>query len=1186
MPDEKDLRRIGRMIRDTGEKELELGEITEADLDRLYADEGGDDEVEPSDLPGPDASESPGSSGPEEAGPEEAGQGEAGSEGDDLESLLQEIELGLQEERTGQEQGQSGSQAQEDEAAGEPEPGGGQAGGEPAGDTSEPAGGQLPDELAGIPAGEDDFPDPFSDEFPSSEPHETGESPAPVPAEDESESVPAPTGEGPDTDQAAPGEEGFDLDLPEDFDLASLAEESPPDEMFQQSTASGPGQPREPEPGGDQAAPDETPAVEDIPDFADTGGDQPGEAPGPEPGSEELPGTDELPDSEEPDFAEELAALETAFPEETAGPQQSTDGPAGPGETEDTGPAGPGAASGEDLPGSEINFDWEQEVASLLDDADWDTGEGESGSDSLDLSSLEELEDFAETPDSSDAPEVGAAPGEAEEPPAASSGDAPGEGEISAAGEGEMGVPDESGETAPGESGPPGAGPQPEEDFADSDFEDIELPDLDLESDELEPASSEQMAEIAAEADAETAHPGMDEPSGGPEGPEQEEDQEPEMDVTDEDIVLITAKLKQIDPSLASSIRDIILNRSLPAARMNDLLALLIQDASQEDLSNYLGQAGVHVPRAGAGARVVRVPTRPGSVERMVQNLGPLVRVAGLGALVLIVLGAIFMIFLHPLVRARNHYRQGLEYIQIEQYGLAEEQFQQGRDLLGWNTGFHVEWYDRYGWEYMLAGNYGAAERKLEEGILLEFQGAFDLSREQLQEQLKELPAGEFTRDLEIDNLDIRLHLARLHNILGNYEKADQIYRQVVSSDSGYEHVKLRGLNLFDWGKDLAPEKLDEAYGVFERAYSEKPRNSDPLFQMLKIEIFKDNPERVRDIHQYLKARFPRDVDVEAYTELASYYISRENFSSVRELLYGVLEKEPEYPSASYAFARYYGAVGNNDLQEEFLNQAIRNEQQRPLQYPWQQRDRNLLSRAYNDLGLIYASSEIPGMAADAIRYYRKAIEQDESNHEAHFNLAQVYFYEENNYDQARRYYETAEDLSSGWRSADLNYNLGMIHFYQRDFRRAVERWSRLTNVVPGNPNVLTALGSALLYMDQWEAALGELLVVSEVYDTLIQDLGTIKPWSAYHRRILSETASVYNNIGVAYQMLYRTTGKTDYERESLVALYRAGELADTAGVDRGVIQYNINYIVHPEIIRGSMAIDDSLSENYRFVYQ
>ena len=78
--------------------------------------------------------------------------------------------------------------------------------------------------------------------------------------------------------------------------------------------------------------------------------------------------------------------------------------------------------------------------------------------------------------------------------------------------------------------------------------------------------------------------------------------------------------------------------------------------------------------------------------------------------------------------------------------------------------------------------------------------------------------------------------------------------------------------------------------------------------------------------------------------------------------------------------------------------------------------------------------------------------------------------------------------------------------------------------------------------------------------------------------------ASVYNNLGAAYQKQFERGGDPDYQKDSLVALYKAGEFADIMDTDRGIIQYNINYIIHPNVIRGDMAINDTISDNFRFV--
>jgi hypothetical protein len=99
--------------------------------------------------------------------------------------------------------------------------------------------------------------------------------------------------------------------------------------------------------------------------------------------------------------------------------------------------------------------------------------------------------------------------------------------------------------------------------------------------------------------------------------------------------------------------------------------------------------------------------------------------------------------------------------------------------------------------------------------------------------------------------------------------------------------------------------------------------------------------------------------------------------------------------------------------------------------------------------------------------------------------------------------------------------------------------------------------------------------------------LGEIKPWRDYHERIVLEAVAVYNNLAVAYYRNAEEIGdeseKAEYEKNALLSLYKAGELADLMGTERGKIQYNIQKIIHPKVARGEMAINDELSSNYRF---
>jgi tetratricopeptide (TPR) repeat protein len=353
---------------------------------------------------------------------------------------------------------------------------------------------------------------------------------------------------------------------------------------------------------------------------------------------------------------------------------------------------------------------------------------------------------------------------------------------------------------------------------------------------------------------------------------------------------------------------------------------------------------------------------------------------------------------------------------------------------------------------------------------------------------------------------------------------------------------------------------------------------------MLDIHLKRQDHENIDYLYGLLSSTYPRDVDEEVYTDLAEYYLAKDNIDPVRAIIALVIGNYPEYPDAYYAFAKYYEAIKNKKMQEELLKKTIELENKRKLSYPWEKRNRTLLSYAYDDLGAIYAGLEIPGMTAESIRYFKKAIDENDQNVDAYFNLAQVYFYGEKNYELARVFYERARRM--GLRNNDLEYNLGVLYYYQNRFRSALRQWFALSDAMPDNPNIGFAIGSALLHLGEYNGALGEFLILEERYDDLVESLGEIKTWRAYHKRIILDAAKVNNNLGVTYQKLYEQSNDAGYQKKGLVSLYKGGELADIIGMQRGEIQYNINYIVHPEVIRGDMAVNDDISHDYRFYTQ
>ncbi|MGQ9614893.1 MAG: periplasmic flagellar collar protein FlcA [Spirochaetota bacterium] len=692
-----------------------------------------------------------------------------------------------------------------------------------------------------------------------------------------------------------------------------------------------------------------------------------------------------------------------------------------------------------------------------------------------------------------------------------------------------------------------------------------EEPGFELEEHEFpleaeEPPVGARIEEIGMPELEELMKPVIEEEGEEPfiEGGELEEEVAPPeealIELSDEDILFIKEKLTRLSPHVAYRVKDIIVGEGLSVQETNRLLALLLRDSPEREIVQFIERiTGKPLLPVAVIPEVITVKRKPGVIGTLAETLGPVARVGSLFILIVLILGVLYILYLHRPLRANKYYKEGIEYLIRERYPEAEESFQKAVAIYK-----SVKQYNHFGWEYMLSGNYDLAEEKFTQGIAL---------------------------DERFRNLSIRINLAKLYNVLENYEKADYWYSQVLEKKpEEYEYIKLKGLNLVEWGKKQEPERLNEAYELFEKAILKYRKNNDPFFRMLSIDIALKNDEGVNYFYDYILKNFPSAVDPEIYTELARYLLQSGRFEDIRDILLKVLKKYPNYPPAHYTFASYYRSVNNRRMEEDFLKAAIRAENDRELRYPWEKRDRELLSDAYNGLGEIYYQKETAGTAAEAINYFKKAIEENPRNSQANFNLAQAYFYRERNYPMARYYYERARD--TGYRSNDIYYNLGLIHYYEGSFSSALQYWYELSRIIPDNPYLSNAMGSAFLHLGKYNAALGEYLRLSEVYDRLVKNLGEIKTWRAHHRRIVLESAAVHNNLGVAYQKLYETARNPEYQKNALVALYKAGELADLMGTDRGKIQYNIQYILHPEVIRGDMAISDDLSEDYRFVVQ
>ena len=799
------------------------------------------------------------------------------------------------------------------------------------------------------------------------------------------------------------------------------------------------------------------------------------------------------------------------------------------------------------------------------------------------------------------------------------------------------------------------------------------------------------------------------------------------MELTEEDIGRIKTKLSTMTPVVAAAVQDIIVKSSLPADSMNGIVELLILDAPEQEIVDFVERVTgrkIAVPPIRRPAPIVA--RKPGVLGALAENIGPFVRASMLVGAILVVLAALFFVFFWNPYNAGKYHRQALLSIEKNDWVQVEENLDEAASFQSKSPQFFhgIRQYDNLGWKLMLAGQFNLAEEVFVRGIrkeldknqsikgikgvgnsrifmrlaiLFNLQGKYAESEELyafilndlrgLKSSLYETPEihGAYQRPYIIRLFDGTDFIQKQKGSLREYRRAESeedrlrktdevtllIAERIatatsLSSTDTYDFRMLRGENLIDElavdeGDSISEEERrdDIALAQFQKAAEIKRGEAAPLYKQLQVSIRRDDYAAVSSLTDQILRRFSKSRDEEVQTELARYLVEYENFTIVRQLLLGALNKRGmvyPYASAYVTYGDYYKAVGNKVLREEYLLSAVEAEQNRVLPntwnfrdrklvswtdyrsqrlpvksvaeqinepqtdnaeflFPWDRRDTALLSEAYNGLGEIYAQGESFENVARAIRYFRKAIDPDAGPRadeatfnpevpEATFSLAQLYFYRVKDYSNALKLYRAYERAFEEHRLRmmdgstyspyvnDLYYNLGYLYYNQiknnqsQNLTRALQYWSKLESLLPDNPHLQMAIGNTLLHKGAYESALGRYLYLAEVYDSLVDGLGEIKPWQDYDRRIIGEAAAVYNNLGVAYQKISERKPIDNYQRNSLVALYKAGEYADILGEDRGNIQYNIYYIIHPEVVRSDMKINDDLSDNYRFTVQ
>lgn len=652
-----------------------------------------------------------------------------------------------------------------------------------------------------------------------------------------------------------------------------------------------------------------------------------------------------------------------------------------------------------------------------------------------------------------------------------------------------------------------------------------------------------EVAEEAAPAAAGEEGPPAEVSEGPAAGTAREAPEEEEaLRLTDRQFEALKRSLGRFPRNLKLAIEELIAEKGLAGAELRAVVDLLVKGASPaavaERVSRISGRRIV-LPRSYA-----RLSGLAFEAERRTfgyafrENIWPILRVAVLGLAFVGLLGFLGYRYVYKPLYANVLYRQGYGQIAKERYRLANERFDRAAEVWEFKS-----WFYRYAQAF-------AAKRQ------------YQLAGEKYERLLKSHP---------VDRRGILQYAALLSEHLAGYEKADALLQRLLQQNiKDYPALLAQGDNFLQWAESetdagTGSARLESARFAYASIIDYYGERDEVLLRMMRYFIRldrmsgQDKLAQTRDLKEYLDGRRRLRVGPEllasVYAELGGYWIDKGRLDEAPKILFRAMDARMEVPEIHYHLARYYRAVREAAEEEKALEAAIELlERTQPLD----KKRLFLLIDSYNRRGEAYYRRQ---EYLDAEKMFRKAIAEIEQAQArrmfgsqpefglAYKNQADLYYYVSRDLVAALDLYERA--AANGYRSPDLDYKIGYVHYAEERYEAALLAFARVVDQKPTNENALFALANCLYQGGYHASAQGYYLRLLEILEGREQRIRYLQPMeNPEHRALVERLMQVYNNLGVVLRRLGERSRDPDKESKALVNLTFSSERFDLISRD------------------------------------
>ncbi|MEI0628169.1 hypothetical protein R4J05_04235, partial [Brachyspira pilosicoli] len=626
-----------------------------------------------------------------------------------------------------------------------------------------------------------------------------------------------------------------------------------------------------------------------------------------------------------------------------------------------------------------------------------------------------------------------------------------------------------------------------------------------------------------------------------------------DKDINDDEVI---DNIKRLSPITRYHVLDAILNEKLSKNSMQKLLKALEKGESNEYITDFINnELGLSISDSRGGLLdIIPIPSS-------LKEYAKIIRIAAI-FLVLFVGVVLFSYqFIYKPVLANRYFKMGLENIYNSQFDEAERNFAKGDRL----TPKKIKWYNKYAKEYIDRSAFDYALKKLETSV-----------------------------DIKPRNIDTRLLFGYYYRNKGekelseeDYNSGEELYNNLMTYTDKEKDLKRiyddLGVLMISRAKTLVePNYYNNAYKNYREMINKFGDNVIPRKRVMLIKIYQDNYQDVKDLQNHINRLKSGYIDDDVYPKLAKYLLDKDDFYGARKLFEKLLSKYTNNLESIVGYADYEARLKHYDRAKEILiNSAL------PLytSNPYNVGEEYV----YNMLGQIYYNLKEYG---SAINNFKLALEKNSLYPDANFNLANLYFYQDNDYKKAKEHYKIAYDnLAPDLRSDQLLYNLSWLYYLDGEYDLAFQGFNDLFYKNPDNSIVSYALGNSLLHLDRANLANG--FYRNALNKALESRRDKFEMRTEKDFMFISYLASLHNNIGVSYAYNSVVSNQIENEQMAFKNFVVASEYFDqlrtsnidldmaekrTVNIDNqniGASKYNMMAIQSKRNLKNSVIIDD-----------